>query len=180
MIVAKKYVENKIQENNPPKKQKTQKLHKKIEQSSIQKIYLIVCLSFAVLGTICAVFSVILNNFSFIKPNIMPSNYIFYILIAFNAISLGCFIFQNYKAFNFNTTFSLCSSSFLNLLTYVFIFVFPNKIFVLVAGILLFICSSATNSSFNMSTNKSCSPFLIAHLINLYLTFASVFIYLVN
>ncbi len=194
MIVAKRVVENLPQKNENKnnkkvkkqlknklknKKQKTPNLEAKNTEVS-KKVILCISLVFACLGLIGAVFCVYLNNFTLIKPNIMPPNYVFYIILALYTISSLCFILQNYKEFNFDVTFSLCLTFVLLALLFLFIYYFNFKYLTLTIGILLFICSNALYASFNKKTKKSTSPFLIAHLINIYLTFVAVLIYLVN
>lgn len=169
MIVARKVVEN--------KKSQKQNLKKSIDKNKICTIAQISFLTFLMLLNI---FFICINNFKLIKPNFMPHIYIFIALLILNAISILSFSFYNKNEQNFNLKFSLVFNELLLSLLLLFMFVFANKHLILVFGLLLALASICFQIEINANKTKNVSPYIFAHLINLFLSILSIFIFLVN
>ncbi len=171
MRVAKRYIENKPQEIQ--NKRVILALNK-------QKINLITCsltLGFCVLSLIL---SVCFGTFNLTKPNIMASNILFYVLFFLYALASICFIYYNYKQFDFNIVFGYVASELMLSATFVSIFLINNIVCTFVFGTILMYFSMLTNFCICDKIKKASNQFSLAHLFHFYIFITAVLLMLVN
>ncbi len=179
MIIARKVTDKKEDSlKNISKKEKKQKKIFKIKNP--QKYSLIINLTTLIFMTLLSSFFIYLNNYNLVYPNFMPKNLWFYITLFLNLIFMLCFILQCYKSFNLDLNFLLCIMYLITLLLNMFIFALTNVYVVLILGLSLFTCSQSIYTTYNKLANKSTSPYLFSHIINIYLSILAIFIFLVN
>lgn len=165
MIVAKKFVD------------KTKKTKQKLTQKS--KVFFPL-LIISIVCFLVSAFCIFLNQYNLNSPNILFSNYIFYIIITLNLILSIIFIFQNYKIFNFDLTFTFALLQIFLALFYGFLFGKTIKAIIFILGLLIMLTSYIIKSEYKILTKVSASAFSFINAFNIYIFVLSIFIVLVN
>ena len=171
MIVARKYIENKPQ--NVPNKHVKRGLNK-------QNTNLLICSCVCLACVLSLVLCVSLGACKLVKPNLMANNIWFYGLFLTYAIVNICFIYYNYKFFDFNVVFGFSATLVMLTLTFVSIYIFNSAICAFVFGAFLLYFSVLTNFCFKLKTTKAHSQFSLAHLFHFYIFIVACFLALVN
>lgn len=171
MIVARKYIE-KVTPSAPNKRVKA--------GFDKQKTNLLICSCAAGLCVLSLILSVCFGLCNLIKPNILLNNIWLYAVFGIYAIINICFIYYNYKLFDFNIVFGYVATMLCLALTFISIYLIGNTVCAFIFGLFLLYFSMLTNYCVNDHTKKAHSQFTLAHLFHFYIFIVSIMLTLVN